>query len=415
MKKQVFIQSLGLLLFACAMAFSALMLGAPNIVAGIVFGGSIMLPFVTNTVSNGGSYFYFTNPDVSALAAYAGTYEKALFRKLVNAMTFQDQVGKMLNVKGKVNLTKLVTTANVRPFDNTEHMQGALAYTPRVLETSRGKMELGLNPVDYRDTWMNELLTREITTQELPFAQFVFESIMASVGEEINNRTFYYGFDKDDAVAYDAGDTYAVGDYITFTPAGDVLHYYKCISATAAGQSPTTHAAKWQKVDAEAFFPGLKILIEDEVTGGDITEVTTGAVTSGATAYAAAKELWRALAKPYREKGGAIFMSYTDYDFLTDGIDDKYFTNSGDASGRRLVYLPTTDNKCMIIPTTWLMDSRRMICTDPKNIIFGTNLMSDFNKIEVLKSELWTLKLGMAFEGGVQIRDTDGIVVGDQD
>lgn len=414
MKQKAFSQLLGLLLFSFAMAFGSLMLGANNTVASMVGGASFVTPFVVQEHQKG-NVLYVNNPDVSALAAYAGTYEKALFRKMVNSMSFINQVGKMLNVPGKINMTKLITTANVRPHSNTEHMQGTLVYEPRVLETKRGKVELPLNPVDYRDTWMNELMTREITAKELPFAQFIFESIMASTGEEINNRTFYYGFDKADAVLWDTGDTYAVGDYIYFTPSGDVLHYYKCVSATSTGQSPSTHAAKWQKVDAEAFFPGLKILIEDEVTGGDITEVTTGSVTSGSTAFAAAKELFRAMGKPYREKGAAIFMSYTDYDFLADGIDDKYFTNSGDASGRRLMFLPGTDNKCAIVPATWLMDSRRLICTDPKNIVFGTNLLSDFNNIKIVESELWTLKLGMAFEGGVQIRDTDGIVVGDQD
>jgi len=42
---------------------------------------------------------------------------------------------------------------------------------------------------------------------------------------------------------YSGSATYAVGDVIYF----DTLDWYKCIDATSAGQSPTTHAAKWTK------------------------------------------------------------------------------------------------------------------------------------------------------------------------
>ena len=44
---------------------------------------------------------------------------------------------------------------------------------------------------------------------------------------------------------YSASATYAVNDLIYFTD-GDC---YRCLSATSAGQSPTTHAAKWQRQD----------------------------------------------------------------------------------------------------------------------------------------------------------------------
>jgi len=44
-------------------------------------------------------------------------------------------------------------------------------------------------------------------------------------------------------VVYSGGATYAVGDVIYF----GTLDWYKCIDATSAGQSPTTHAAKWTK------------------------------------------------------------------------------------------------------------------------------------------------------------------------
>lgn len=404
-------QMLGLVLFTLVACFAGVAYGGVNplVTTSVVVGGAYIL-----AKANMGVAFFMSMPDVSALAAYTGKYEKALFRKMVNGMDFLSATQLMLNVKTKLKLTKLVTTANVRPYSDTEEMQGTIAYTPRDLEISRGKAEFPLNPIKYRDTWMNEVLTGNIVAKDIPFEQFLFDSIFAEIAAEINDRTFYYGFDTADAVAFDAGDTYAVGDIITYAIAG-VTHYYKCLTITTAGQDPEDTPAKWQIYDAEAFFPGLKGLIETEVTGGAITEVTTGSITSGATALAAFRELYRALSPAYKRMKQIIHCSYTDYEWLLDGVEDKLYQGSTQDASKGFTTLPGTDGMCIVKPATWLTTSRRLICTPKENILFGTNLLSDFNKIKIVESGLWTLKMGVTFEGGVQVRDTDAIVVGDQD
>lgn len=404
-------QMLGLVLFTTIATLWALSFGVPVWVSI----ASIFIASYITAKANMGVALFVTNPDVSALAAYAGKYEKQLFRGMVNSMDFLKSVSTILNVKSKLNLTRLNVTANVRPHSDTEHMQGVLAYVPRVLEIFRGKAEFPLNPIKYRDTWMNEVLMGNIVAKEIPFEQFTFQAIFDEIGKEVNDRTFYFGIDKTTATLFNAGTAYAVGDNITFTPAGGVEHYYQAIAITTAAQSPTTHPAKWQIMDAEAFFPGLKLLIEDEVTAGRIDEVTTGAISSGATALAAFRELYRALPTPYKRMKNTIHCSYTDYEFLLDGVEDKLYQGSTQDASKGFTTLPGTDGMCVVKPATWLQESRRLICTPKENILFGTNLLSDYNKIKIVESELWTLKMGVAFEGGLQIRDTDAIVVGDQD
>lgn len=51
-------------------------------------------------------------------------------------------------------------------------------------------------------------------------------------------------------------ETYAVGEQVYFEPAGSRGNFYNCITATSAGQSPTTHAAKWDLVEIPEMFRG---------------------------------------------------------------------------------------------------------------------------------------------------------------
>lgn len=406
---------LGLMLFAVCMAIVGTTVGAP-----LVFGiGGAVLPFFTNAAGfNNGYALFVSNPDVDALSTYAGRYEQKLYSTMINGMEFIDRkhIDVQLNVKSKLKLTKLKVTANVRPYSATEHLQGTAVYSGRDLEVHRGKSEMSVEVLKYRDTWMNEVLKGEIDPVKIPFAEYFFAEYTKEIGTEINNRTLYWGFDTSDAVAFDAGDTYAVGDIVTFTPAGGVEHYYKCIATTTAGQSPTTHAAKWQIYDAEAFFPGFKSIIDQAITDGDLTEISSGVVNSGSTALAAMKEVYRALPAPYKNVETELFCSHTDFEYLLDGISDKYHQYSGNQEGATsVIYLPDTDRKCRVMPATWLNGSRRLIATPKANLVFGTNLLADFNKFNIVQSELWTIKMGVVFEGGVQIRDFGAMAIGDQD
>lgn len=59
--------------------------------------------------------------------------------------------------------------------------------------------------------------------------------------------------------AYDATATYAVDDQIYFTDSDDNSNFWKCIVATSAGQSPSTTAASWEKlqIPASLFYPSV--------------------------------------------------------------------------------------------------------------------------------------------------------------
>lgn len=348
------------------------------------------------------------SPDISALAAYAGKYEKALFSTLVNSLDAMNDLTVIQDVKNKLNMTKLKAGNGARPYATAnEGRSSDLQYTGRVLEVLQGKRDLNIAPNDYRSTWMSEVMKPGVNPKEIPFAAYVWEQVMKELAAEINDNTIYFGFDKTDATAYDGGSTYAVGDYITFTAADGISDYWKCVTITTAGQSPVTHPAKWQKVNAEAITVGFGKRIADDIANIEVE--STGAIASG-TAYAQYKALYRALPVAYRKMGVVLYSSWDNVDLLVDDYEDKVgkFTTTDNG----IMTLPGSDGKCQIVRASWMTGSGRLICTPKSNLLVGTDRTSDLNNMKT-DEHLRTVEASIEFVLGTQIRDLNALVVND--
>jgi hypothetical protein len=260
---------------------------------------------------------------------------------------------------------------------------------------------------------------------EIPFAQFLWDQVIKHVAREVNDEVAYYGFDKSDAEAFDSGDTYTAGEYITFT-SGGVTHYYLCLSNTSAGESPTSAAAKWRKVTARAVVPGIKSILDTEISGGGITAVATGAVTAtSGVALAAFLKLFRDFTPAYKNYGVIIHCSFTDWEFLLDDITTKQaMYTMADVSrmleNEGMLPLPQTNRKAWVKPASWLGSSRRLIAeplmpgsAKGENIVMGTDLLADANEIKT-KENLWSLEAGIKFVLGFQIQDLSALRIGNQ-
>jgi hypothetical protein len=354
--------------------------------------------------------------DVSALAAYPGEYEQQLFSTLINSLDIAQDIMVMPNVKNKVNMTKLTVGNGARPYSAThEPGAGDLDYTPRVLSVSVGKRDLLIEPEAFRATFMAKMVGpgSGASKMDIPFAQYVWTEVMKSLARELNDEVAFFGLDSSDITitAFATGGSgYAVGDYVTFGTAPK--RWYKCIATAADTESPATHPAKWQDVTARVITRGLGTLIVDEIADSNLAATATGVVNSGATALAAFKKLFRAHSDAYKKAGLITFCSYTDYEYLLDGLTETTKYTKEDASAG-FVYLPETGKKNIIKPATWMNGSRRLICTPAENLILGTDLLSDLNDISVIP-DVYTLKTGIKFVLGFQIRDLSAIKVGDQ-
>jgi len=360
----------------------------------------------------------YTSVDVAALAAYAGDYENQLFSTMINGLDIASDIRVLPNIKNKRNLTKLTANANARPFSSDENYQGNLAYTPRVIEVKRGKVEMLIDWNDYAEDHlaleMGNGSGANKGAESIPFAQYTWDRVLKSLASDINDKTSYFGFDNSDTSAYDnANHPFAIGDQV-YEDTNGVRNYYEATAVTASGENPAGTPGKWKNVNAEAITQGFKNLIAEEITGSNISPVNTGAVTSGTEALAAQRKLFRSLPEAYKKMGVTLYQSFTDYEFLMDGIEDKITKYTKDDNTP--VYLPGTNKKCLVKPATWLSGSRRLIATPMENMILGTDLISDMNEIKVLEnSKLWTIPVGIKFALGFQIRDLDALRIGDQE
>lgn len=351
-----------------------------------------------------------TSPDITALAAYAGMYEKFLFSTLVNELDAVSDVTLISDIKNKLNMTKLRAGNGARPYSSTTQARPTdLQYTGRILTTNEGKRDLEIEPYKYRSTFMSENMQPGHNPTDVPFSAYVWAQVMKELAAEINDKTVYFGFDKTTATVFDAGTVYHAGDYVTIVATDTILDYWKCLATTTAGQTPTTTPSKWQQVNAEAIAPGFAALIAAEITATNLAPVTLGTVDN-TNAYAQFTALWRSLPIAYRNAGACIFSSWSNADNLADDFENKVtkYTEVDLVTGK--MYLSKTDRKCEIVRATWMTGSSRLIATPKENLLIGMDRLSDLNKINTFQ-KLRTLEAGIDYNIGMQIRDLAAIKV----
>lgn len=345
-----------------------------------------------------------------ALVKYAERYEKKLFSTLINQLAVRDDITVMTTVRNAVNMTKLGISGQARPFTSKwQGKDGQLNFTGRQLKAEPGKREVPIDPSDFWDTWMTELRSEGLMPKDLPFAQYIFNRIRDEFVAEINDHITWEGFDKSKATAYSGTATYNVGDYVTYGTDGD---YYRCEVATSQGEDPVGTPAKWTLVNNLAITEGFKDKIKDEISGANLTAVSTGSITS-TNAYDQFTEMFRSMTAPYRAKGVTIFCSQESAFKLDDDFESKVgkYTEIDQQTGER--FLAKTGRKCRIKPVTWMGDSEGLIATRKENLLMGTDAVSDFNRLHTHENH-YTIDLSIVFSLGYQIRDLDAMRVNDQ-
>ncbi len=409
-----------LLFFSVAIATAADLPVLP--VAGVITGLNLFIKVPSGVLLAKGE-------DISALTSYSGKHLNRLLLTMVNTLSAAQDFTMMLNIKNKLRIGKLDVSNGIRPFSSEEEFgTGDLVYTDRFLEVEPFKREIQIDIESYRQTYLSEFIsagsaaTKDKRSQ-IPFAQFTMEAILKKVAAELNNNTVYNGFDGSATSAWATGSTYSVGDRVTFTQSSR-KEWFECVTATAAAESPDTHAAKWKKVTAQAIVKGINTIIGEEITASKISPVAIGAITTKAEALDGNIELFRSMDQPYQDGGVVINQSYTDFNLLLDAIDDhaKYVEYDKTTRQVKHIIVPRTNNKCVAKPGTWIT-GRRLIAgpsriegSNVRNmaLLFGTDLLSDLNQIEFDTSHLWLLEMGLKALAGFQIANVDEIAVSDQ-
>jgi len=347
-----------------------------------------------------------------AITKYAGQYDKQLIAQVLNGLDFIPQVRVMRKVSSfGMLLPKMTAAKGIRPLNlNVETPKGTNRnFSGRKLLVHEGMKIITIIPEEARATFADEQLDQN--AKDIPFAQWVWEQEMAKIASEINTNIYasdYHG----DATAYNAATAYTAGQYMTYTD--NIV--YKCVTNTTAGQTPETNAAKWQDVDDLVISTGWGTIIANEITGGGISGanlITTGAL-SNSNALAKTELMFNSMTTAHRNLGGFVRMAPDVYRAYVENERSVYGNVATPDSGDGKKYIYGSGKKWEIQECTWLGDSGRVIMTQKDNLVFGTQMEGDFNKIGKIVDTLHGYKAIVKWRQGCEIADLETFYCNDQ-
>lgn len=386
-------------------------------ISGAIVGAGYVMPYLVDLPK--GLSFMAVSPDVTAIAGYAGDHKGDLFRRAVFGLEAARVFTIMPNVKDQTPLINLVVTKGLRPYNSKKQMESELKYGKRTLKTGLGKKELSIDVQKYRNTYLSKYLDPSANSKKIPFAQYTNEAIIDEFGEEINESVPYFGLDKSRFEVFNAASTYAAGDLITHLDSNGNTSYFIALASTSAGEDPLDTPAKWEKINGRAVADGLQIQIEEAIDSTELTEVTVGQIdNSSVFAIAAFKKVFRSLPSEYRKKVHIALCSYNTFDLLEDDMEEKQkYTVTDPSTGRVMEnaqYVPGTGKKLIAVPCGFMGDSERIIVTQKVNLVFGTDVLSDANKINI-NPDLWEDEMGLLLNVGVNWALSDDVAINDRD
>jgi hypothetical protein len=347
--------------------------------------------------------------DFAAITKWAGDNDKTIIGQMLNGLDFVNDVDVRRSVSSHgILLPKMVVNGGNRPLntDVTSPKGTNRTFSGRKLFVNPGMKIIRVIAEEARKTFMDRGLDPKAT--DIPFAQWVWEQEFNKIQSDINDNT-YLSVSQGGAAAYAAGTAYTAGDYMTYTDNS----VYKCVTNTTAGQTPVSHAAKWLEVDALVISEGWGTIIAAEITASALPVTTTGAITSS-NALDKLELMYNDMTVAHRKKGGIFLLSpdnYRDYvkheQTVFPNVNDQ---NMGD--GKKFIY--GTAKKWEVKEASWMGESGRVIATQKNNLVFGTYMADDANKIANIVPTLHGYDAIVKWLQGCQICDLEALYVNDQ-
>ncbi len=356
--------------------------------------------------------------DLSKISGYANAYSSTISGILYKELKLAAEgINVIENLQDEMLMPKLSVKKASRPYDGVFAPDpNQFEFSDRKLRVDLAQRDLYLTTTEFRTTylakWAASYGSNSDKEKQIPLPAFFWGEYMKNIASEVVGMV-YNGLGVDKFATFASGTSYSVGALVKITTTNtgkSRLDYFKCITATTAGQSPITHPAKWENVNDLAITEGFeqKFLkaIADE---GFDSIVSTGDITVD-DALDQFKAIFRGLSEVQRNKGAVIYTSLSDKDTLVDCIDNKY---KGFQRNDNVFLLPGTDGKCKVLAVDWLAGKKRKICSLPNNLTVGTNKLSDMNKL-FSKVEHYGIETSLTYLFGTEICDLESVVINDQ-
>ncbi|WP_028521980.1 carbohydrate-binding protein [Runella limosa] len=325
--------------------------------------------------------------EITAIANYAGQYQQGIIRKIYNEVSMQNDATVIRNLTAPRNMWNYEAEKGWRPLDISiknapERLQGR--FKARTIEPKIGMKMLNIIPEELRDTFFSEQLSENAKEYPGGFAQYFWEEQSMKTADEIDTYS-YMGVNPEDVSDYAGGTAYTVGTLMKYNK-----NFYKCIGATTAGQTPDSHPAKWEDVNARCVVKGWGTILAEEITAGRVVPVNLGAITDTDGFDQIDEQLYFSIPEKVRMAKGIsieILCSDNTLQKRNTALLAKYpyakdvTQNEGNTSG----YIWKSNGKARIKAVTWLSGSERIIVNisqnGRKNLVMGTNVLSNFNSI----------------------------------
>lgn len=355
--------------------------------------------------------------DITAINNYAGQYSPQIITSVLNGLDVASDLTVVRNLKAPMDLPKYKAGKGFRPYNvNIEEPKTPQGkFGKRTLTPEVGMKILKVIPEELRKTYLSEGLAPNAKEYPAGFAQYFWDEQTKMLQSEINDNC-YNGVKASDIPPFDGAAVYAVGDRVLFNE-----DYYKCITITTAGQSPSTTAAKWEEINNASVADGPGTIIAAEYAGLPArNKIVTGAITS-ANAYDKVVAFYQAMPEPIKNAGGELKVSRTLYENYLNHMFAKFGNGTSAYEMKNSTGLTTglsvfsSDGKWVISPKSWMSGSSRIIAdVQKKNLYMGTDQTADFtgigNMVPFLHGYRTIIKMILSF----QIADLDVLFVNDQ-
>ncbi len=361
--------------------------------------------------------------DITAIQNYSGQYAPSILRALTDPLSIAEDMYVIRDLTAPRKLWRYVANKGLRPIDtsveNTTKSQGK--FSVRTITPQVGMKILRVVPEELRKTFFSEQLAPNAKDYPSGFAQYFWEEHAKAISDEIEHNVFDT-VNADDVAAFNPATVYAPGARVRFTlSANDGEEFFRCVTATVAGESPSTAPAKWTDANAECVVKGIGTLIKEERTAGNLAGnvINTGAITSANALTKVDGDMWAGIPeKVKRAKGGVVFrMSFNMFNKRVQALraqkaNGTYYTEE---EIKQLKYeIIDSDGKGIIKPCIWMNDSQLIIATIDKNLVMGTNQVADKDTFGPLLPFLHGYKTIMKLILAFQVQDLSVLFVNDQ-
>lgn len=352
--------------------------------------------------------------DISAIKGAIHKQDKQLINQMLNGLDIVKDLAVRRGVRQPLDLNKMTVDSGARPLNiDIETAKGGRKWTKRTLTPKSGMKIIKMVPEELRDTFMDEML--DPNAKEVPFGQWVWAQEFSKLASEINDNFYFSKYHGGSLEDFSEATVYSPGDLVYFN---EIIYKMIDVADTTAGQSPTTHPAKWEDVDNKVICEGPDALIKTAIATEGLLTMTTGTFddTDG---YDYAHEIWGNIPEAHKNKGMVTYCSFDAAQDIATQQNLKFGSGVSiagvDVEEGKPFFLRNSNKRNLIMPVTWMGGSRRLITTMKGNLVLGLNQVSDSNKVGKLVETLHGYRAIVKWMIGCQFRDLEVLYVNDQD